>query len=141
MKSLCAPRWIKHRQEIFSQGLDGGGVKKEDITVGIFMLGILGIVAGNGGNVIFGIVGMLGKVVGIVGNVGKGVVVGNGGNATGCGSVGIVGNGGNCDGIVGSVGIAEVCSKLRAAKLTFMLESDTKIVRARAKICLNEAIK
>jgi len=70
-------------------------------------------------------------VVGVVGCVGNGVV-GNGGNVA-LGMVGIAGSGGNATagivGIVGSVVGAEVCNRLRAAKLIWMLESDNTMVR------------
>lgn len=115
--------------------MDGGGEKKgmDGKVVGILMFGIEGNVvgmvgsdAGKGGNVTFGIVGK----VGIVGSV-----VGNG--------TGTAGNGGSVTfgrpGMVGSVG-AEVCSKLRAAKLTCMLESDNATTKNRAKQCLIAAI-
>ncbi|KAK3004476.1 hypothetical protein RJ639_019583 [Escallonia herrerae] len=111
-------------------------------------------VAGKGGSVTFGTAGIVGKVgfgkdgiwvlgsggnedfgkvVGAVGSVGKGVV-GIGGNAA-LGSVGMAGSGGNVafgkGGIVGSAGAAggEVCNSWRAARLTWMLESDNAIRR------------
>lgn len=59
----------------------------DGIDVGILKLGIVGSDAGRGGNDTFGIVGIVGKVVGIVGSVGKGVTVGNGGKAVGCGAL------------------------------------------------------
>ncbi|KAM7515771.1 hypothetical protein LguiA_005354 [Lonicera macranthoides] len=109
------------------------------MVVGMF--GIEGIVVGmlgRGGNVTFGIVGMVGKVgswvlgkggkvgfgvVGAVGNVGKGVV-GNGGNVV-LGSAGMAGNGG----IVGRVG-SEVCNRWRAARVVWRLESTNATIKA-----------
>ncbi|CAK9169171.1 unnamed protein product [Ilex paraguariensis] len=108
-----------------SQGLvvGGGGERKgiEGNVVG--MVGIEGMVgrevAGSGGSDTFGMVGSGGIwVAGIGGNVGFGRI----GTV---GSVGIAGSGGNVDlgrdGNVGSVG-AEVCKRLRAPKLIWILD-------------------
>jgi len=121
------------------------------IVVGIE--GIVGMVgsevAGNGGRVIFGTVGMVGNVgfgrddgiwvvgiggkvgfgkVGTVGIVGKGVV-GNGGNVV-WGTVGMVGNEGMVTlGIDGTAGV--VCRRWRAASVIWMLERDNARTRGR----------
>lgn len=115
----------------------------EGITVGI-----LGM-AGSGGSVIFGSVGMLGrggnaagcgKVCGAVGSVGR-VVAGNGGSAAGWGMVGIGGSaaglgrvGRAVGGSVGSDGIAGcVCNRLRAAIVTWTPESENAMTRERRR--------
>lgn len=100
---------------------DGGGEKKgiEGMVVG--RVGMEGIVvgmpgrevAGNGGSVIFGIEGMVGRVGSPVGN---GLAVGNGGNVA-VGRVGIVGNGGSVTlGKAGIVGTA--CKRCLAARVS-----------------------
>ncbi|XP_059671089.1 uncharacterized protein LOC132316633 [Cornus florida] len=150
--------------------VDGGGEKNGIVGIVVGMVGIEGIVvgmvgivgsevAGNGGSDTLGTVGMVGNVgsallgnggnvvLGSVGMVGSGVL-GNGGNVV-LGSVGMAGNGGNVAlgrggmvGIVGSVGVAvgEVCKRLRAAKLIWMLESDNATIKHRMKECLEAAI-
>lgn len=137
-----------------TQGLlvDGGGEKK----------GMVGIPVGRGGSVTLGIVGSVGSTVGFGkdgicvlgkgGNVGFGRAaaaaavgnVGKGGSVT-FGSVGIAGNGGivtlgrgGTDGIVGN---GEVCSKWRAARLTWIvLESDNAMIKDNIKECARAAI-
>lgn len=88
---------------------------------------------GSGGNV------GLGKDGRLVGNVGKGVLLGSGGNVA-VGMFGmVVGNGGNL-GIVGIVGNpGEVCRRLRAAFVTWMLENDKAMIKDRTKQRLEEA--
>lgn len=125
------------------QGLvvDGGGEMKGIVGIVVGMAGIDGIVvgmvgreaAGSGGSASVGTEGKFGNfgfgkdeiwVLGKGGSVGFGRVgaVGRLGN-------GVVGNGGSV--AVGSVGAAgtEACKRLRAAKLTWMLESDNAIIR------------
>ncbi|KAA8546727.1 hypothetical protein F0562_003166 [Nyssa sinensis] len=142
---------------ISSQGLvvEGGGEKKgivgmiEGIVVGMVGSGV----AGNGGRVTFGSVGIVGNVgfgrdgiwvLGKGGNVGFGKVgaigkevLGNGGNVA-VGKVGIAGRGG----IVGSVGATggEACNRLRAARLTWMLETENAMMKDRTKQWLKAAI-
>ncbi|KAA8546725.1 hypothetical protein F0562_003138 [Nyssa sinensis] len=140
-------------------GIVVGMVGIEGIVVG--MVG--SEVAGSGGSVTCGTEGMVGSVgfgrdgiwvlgkggnvgfgkVGAVGSVGKGVL-GNGGNVA-VGRVGIAGSGGNValgrGGIVGNVGTGgEVCNRLRAARLTWMLESDNATNKDRNKQWLKVAI-
>ncbi|CAL5365192.1 unnamed protein product [Camellia sinensis] len=109
------------------------------------MVGIEGIivgmvgsaVAGSGGRVSLGTVGMVGKV-----GFGKddGIwVLGNGGNVgstvgiVGKGVFGIVGNGGNAT--LGREGIeGTVCNRLRAARLIWVLENASTITRDRTKL-------
>ncbi|GMP25902.1 hypothetical protein CsSME_00002556 [Camellia sinensis var. sinensis] len=104
------------------------------------MVGIEGIivgmvgsaVAGSGGRVSLGTVGMVGKDEGIW-------VLGNGGNVgstvgiVGKGVFGIVGNGGNAT--LGREGIeGTVCNRLRAARLIWVLENASTITRDRTKL-------
>ncbi|GMP25909.1 hypothetical protein CsSME_00002557 [Camellia sinensis var. sinensis] len=119
------------------------------------MVGIEGIVgmvgsevAGSGGRVSLGMAGTVGFgkddgiwVLGKGGNVGFGkvgaagsagiAVLGNGGNVV-WGMVGTEGNGGNTtlgrDGIAGTI-----CSRVRAARVIWMLESDKAMIRESAK--------
>ena len=131
------------------------------------MVGIEGIavgmvgseVAGSGGRVTLGTAGMVGNVgigkedgiwllgkggnvvgfgkVGAVGSVGK-AVLGNGGSVA-CGMVGIVGNGGNAT--LGRAGIVgTVCSRWRAARVVWVLESANAKIRDRTKQCWKAAI-
>ncbi|KAL6347316.1 hypothetical protein AAG906_016736 [Vitis piasezkii] len=120
------------------------------------MEGIVGKVVGSGGNVRFGIEGMVG-MLGSGGSVawGKdGWVVGKDGSV-GCGIVGRDGKGGNVGlgrvgsdegkggkvgitGVVGTEGGA-VSKRRRAARLTSMLENDSRTKRDKMKQ-LQEAI-
>lgn len=127
-----------------------------------------GVDDGNGGNVNFGIAGMVGKVgfgkdgiwvlgkggnvgfgrLGWVGSVGNGVE-GNGGNVV-LGNVGTEGNGGNVGfgtvggGIVGSGnaggGAAGVSRRCLAAKLILMHDNGNPTMKDNMKQCLKEAI-
>ena len=119
--------------------MDGGGEKKGIVGMVVGMVGREGIVvgivgseaAGNGGNVNLGTVGMVGSVgFGRVGNW----VAGKGGSVD-AGSVGMAGSGGNVaagkDGIVGSEG---ACKRLRAARVTWMLESDNAMMKESSKL-------
>ncbi|KAJ9705719.1 hypothetical protein PVL29_003687 [Vitis rotundifolia] len=131
----------------YSQGLvvTGGGERNaiEGIVVGIVgMEGIVGKVVGSGGNVRFGIEGMVG-MLGSGGSValGKdGWVVdkdGSVGGSVGCGigRVGSEGKGGNLG--FGRVGITSVVGteggavskRRRAARLTSMLENESRTKR------------
>ncbi|KAK3013226.1 hypothetical protein RJ639_009044 [Escallonia herrerae] len=154
-------------ESLASHGLvvDGGGEKNGILGRVVGMLGIEGTVvgmvgngvAGNGGSVTLGILGMVGsvgfgrdgiwvlgkggnvgfgKLVGIVGRVGK-EVAGNGAS-TAVGRVGVAGNGGSVAlgrvGMVGSVGIGRepaTCNSWRAATLVSTLESDNTTIKAR----------
>ncbi|CAL5368420.1 unnamed protein product [Camellia sinensis] len=110
------------------------GIEIEGITVGIAG----SEVAGSGGRVNVGTVGLVGSVG--LGKVDGIWVLGSGGSV-GIGKLGIVGivgkgilgNGGNVtlgrDGIVGIV-----CSRLRAAKLICMLENESIKTRDRTKL-------
>ena len=142
-----------------SQGLvvAGGGERNgiEGIVVGIVGIeGMVGKVVGRGGNVSFGIEGMAGMLgsggsvaLGKDGNVGCGIVGrdGKGGNV-GLGRVGSdEGKGGNVGfgrlgitGVVGTEGEA-VSKRRRAARLTSMLENDSRTKRDKMKQ-LQEAI-
>ncbi|CAK9167242.1 unnamed protein product, partial [Ilex paraguariensis] len=108
---------------VTSQGLvvDRGGYRKGKVGIVTGMVemkgiivGIVGSAAGRGGNVAFGIVGMVGRVgFGMVLGIGKIVVFGRVGAVGSLGN-GIVGNGGTmvvgkC-GSVGSVGSAGATS-------------------------------
>ena len=154
----------------YSQGLvvAGGGERNgiEGIVVGIVgMEGIVGKVVGSGGNVRFGIEGMVGMlgsggsvawgkdgwVVGKDGSVGCGIVGrdGKGGNVGlgRVGSEGKVGRVGSDEGKGGKVGITgvvgteggAVSKRRRAARLTSMLENDSRTKRDKMKQ-LQEAI-
>ena len=150
----------------YSQGLvvAGGGERNgiEGIVVGIVGIeGMVGKVVGSGGNVSFGIEGMVGMlgsggsvalgkegwVVGKDGNVGCGMVGRDGkGGIVGLGRVGSEeGKGGNVGfgrvgitGVVGTEGGA-VSKRLRAARLTSMLENESRTKRDKMKQ-LQEAI-
>ncbi|EEF39724.1 conserved hypothetical protein [Ricinus communis] len=111
----------------------------EGIVVG--MVGIEGML-GNGGKVTFGSVGMLGRLGsgGIVGLGREGWIVGKVGNV-GCGRVGILGNGGIVGfGKFGTEGKGGICSRLRAANPTSMLENDNTTKKAVRLKELKEAI-
>lgn len=100
-------------------------------------------VAGNGGRLILGTVGMVGSV-----GFGKAVgiwALGSGGNAvgivgSGCGwgKVGIAGIGGSATvgnaGIVGMVGVVVVWSRFRAPRHVWMVEKDRTMMRERSKL-------
>ena len=150
----------------YSQGLvvAGGGERNgiEGIVVEIVGIeGMVGKVVGSGGNVSFGIEGMVGMlgsggsvalgkegwVVGKDGNVGCGMVGRDGkGGIVGLGRVGSEeGKGGNVGfgrvgitGVVGTEGGA-VSKRLRAARLTSMLENESRTKRDKMKQ-LQEAI-
>ena len=127
--------------------MDGGGEKNGivGIEVGI-LFGIEGIVNGMFGNEVAA--GMGGRatlgIVGIVGNVG----FGKGGRFVGNVGKGVLDNGGNVVGkfgrvVPGNVGIAgitggEVCNSWRAAWLSWMLENDKAMRKARKKQTLEE---
>ncbi|KAF8391387.1 hypothetical protein HHK36_023691 [Tetracentron sinense] len=117
------------------RGMVEGGGEKNGIEVGMkgIVVGMVGIgTADNGGNVTFGIVGM----------------VGSGGNA-GLGKVGnwVLGNGGSVG--IGKVGMhgeaqlapSEVSKRWRAARLTSMLENDSATIKDKMKQCLEAAIE
>ena len=144
----------------YSQGLvvAGGGERNgiEGIVVGIVGIeGMVGKVVGSGGNVSFGIEGMVGMlgsggsvalgkggwVVGKDGNVGCGMVGRDGkGGIVGLGRVGSEeGKGGNVGfgrvgitGVVGTEGGA-VSKRRRAARLTSMLENESRTKRDKMK--------
>ena len=143
----------------YSQGLvvAGGGERNgiEGIVVGIVgMEGMVGKVVGSGGNVSFGIEGMVdmlgsgGSVAfGKDGNVGCGIVGRDGkGGIEGLDRVGSdEGKGGNVGfgrlgitGVVGTEGGA-VSKRRRAARLTSMLENESRTKRDKMKQ-LQEAI-
>ena len=147
----------------YSQGLVVAGGGERNGIEGI-VVGMVGKVVGSGGNVSFGIEGMVG-MVGMLGSGGsvalgkEGWVVGKDGNV-GCGMVGRDGKGGivglgrvgseegkggnvgfgrvGITGVVGTEGGA-VSKRRRAARLTSMLENESRTKRDKMKQ-LQEAI-